>query len=163
MANLGLTTHSDKEEEHDDEVCLKASKKNKWYLDNGCSRHMTGDRSKLISLSKKDGGMVTFGDKKKGKMIGKGNIGNDSSTLIENVHLVDGLKNDFLSISQLCDKRSRVIFDKKKNCIIENVSDRKVLFVGNRDENVYILDLDVLLLINVFRFYMIILGYCIED
>ena len=75
---------------------------------------MTGDRSKLISFSKKNGGMVTFGDNKKGKIIGKGNIGNDSSTLIENVHLVDGLKHDLLSISQLCDKGFRVIFDKKK-------------------------------------------------
>ena len=85
--------------------------------------------------------MVTFGDNKKGKIIGKGNIGNDSSTLIENIHLVDGLKHDLLSISQLCDKGCRVIFD-KKNCIIENVSGRKVLFVGNRDENVYTLDLN---------------------
>ena len=31
-------------------------------------------------------------------------IGNDSCTLIENVILVDGLKHDLLSISQLCDK-----------------------------------------------------------
>ena len=73
---------------------------------------MTGDQSKFVNLLRKDGGLVTFGDNKKGKIIGKGNIGNDSSTLIENVHLVDGLKHDLLSISQLCDKGFRVIFDK---------------------------------------------------
>jgi len=61
--------------------------------------------------------------------------------LIENVLLVDGLKHDLLSISQLCDKGFRVMFD-KKNCIIENASDGKVLFVGNRDENVYTIDLN---------------------
>ena len=71
---------------------------------------MTRDRSKLISFSKKDEGMVIFGDNKKGKIIGKSNIGNDSSTLIENVHLVDGLKHDLLT-NQLCDKGFRVIFD----------------------------------------------------
>ena len=107
----------------------------------GFSRHMTGNQSKFVNLSKKDGVLVTFGDSKKGKIIGKGNIGNDSGTLIENVLLVDDLKQDLLSISQLCDKYFRVIFD-KNNCIIENVSDIKVLFVGNRDNNVYIIDLN---------------------
>ena len=28
----------------------------------------------------------------------------------------------------------------KNNCIIENSSDRKVMFVGNRDNNVYTID-----------------------
>ena len=55
--------------------------------------------------------------------------------------LVDGLKHDLLSISQLCDKGFRIVFD-KKNCIIENASDRKILFVGNRDGNVYTIDLN---------------------
>ncbi|XP_022950378.1 uncharacterized protein LOC111453493 [Cucurbita moschata] len=118
VANFCFMAHSDKEDEQEDEVCLKASKKNKWYLDSGCSRHMTGNPSKFVNLSKKDGGLVTFGDNKKGKIIGKGTIGNDSCTLIENVLLVDGLNHDLLSISQLCDKGFRVVFD-KNNCIIE--------------------------------------------
>ncbi|XP_022155998.1 uncharacterized protein LOC111022973 [Momordica charantia] len=141
VANFCFMAHSDKEDEQDDEVCLKASKKSKWYLDSGCSRHMTGDQSKFVTFSKKDGDFVTFSDNKKGKIIGKGSIGNESSILIEDVLLVDGLKHDLLSISQLCDKGFRVVFD-KKNCIIENASDRKVLFVGNRDENVYTIDLN---------------------
>ena len=110
-------------------------------MDSGCTRHMTGNQSKFVNLSRKDGGLVTFGDNQEGKIIGKGTIGNDSSTLNETVLLVEGLKQGLLSISQLCDKGFRVIFD-KNNCIIENVSDRKVLFVGNRDDNVYIIDLN---------------------
>jgi len=35
VANICFMVHSDKEDEQDDEVCLKASNKNKWYLDSG--------------------------------------------------------------------------------------------------------------------------------
>ena len=55
---------------------------------------MTGNQSKFVNLSRKDDGLVTFGDNKEGKIIGKGTIGNDSGSLIENVLLVDGLQFD---------------------------------------------------------------------
>nr|CAN75835.1 hypothetical protein VITISV_004967 [Vitis vinifera] len=72
----------------------EGSKKDKWFLDSGCSRHMTRDESKFAFLTKKNGGYVTFGDNAKGKIIDQGNIGNDTSSLIENVLLVDGLKHN---------------------------------------------------------------------
>ena len=65
---------------------------------------MTGDESKFAFLTRRKGGYVTFGDNGKGRIIGNGSIGNNSSSLIENVLLVDGLKHNLLSISQLCDK-----------------------------------------------------------
>ena len=33
-----------------------------WYLDSGCSRHMTGNRSLFKFFESKKGGNVTFGD-----------------------------------------------------------------------------------------------------
>ena len=33
-----------------------------WYLDSGCSRHMTGDQSLFKVFKSKKGGNVTFGD-----------------------------------------------------------------------------------------------------
>ena len=48
----------------------------------------------LLSLQRKNGGYVTFGDNAKGKIIDQGNIGNDTSSLIDNVLLVDGLKHN---------------------------------------------------------------------
>ena len=82
---------------------LQGSKKDKWFLYSGCSRHMIEDESKFSFLTKKNGGYVTFGDNAKGRIIGQGNIGNRTSSLIESVLLVDGLKHNLLSISQLCD------------------------------------------------------------
>jgi len=52
----------------------------------------------------KEGGTVTYGVDLKGKIIGIGYIKVGSSTWIENVVLIDGLKHNLLSISQLCYK-----------------------------------------------------------
>ena len=65
---------------------------------------MTGDRKLFSKLKKKNGGSVIFHDNAKGKVIGIGTIGNHSSTYIQNVFLIDGLKHNLLSVSQLCDK-----------------------------------------------------------
>ena len=110
-------------------------------MDSGCSRHMTGDPSRFSSLSTIKGGNVTFGDNSKGKIIGIGNIGGNSLPLIENVLLVDKLKHNLLSISQLCDKGYRVVFESSR-CLIENVIDGKLLFIGDRNSNVYKIDID---------------------
>ena len=73
---------------------------------------MTWDINNFATLSRyHECGTVTFGDVSKGKIIGLGNIKIGSSLFIENVILVDGLKHNLLSISQLCDRGFKVIFD----------------------------------------------------
>ncbi|XP_074298014.1 uncharacterized protein LOC141628816 [Silene latifolia] len=59
----------------------------RWYLDSGCSRHMTGNRNQFLSLSAYDGGNVTFGDNKKGEVIGIGKVGKSFSHSIDDVLL----------------------------------------------------------------------------
>ena len=110
MTNLALMAIGEESCDELDEGSKK--KKNKWYLDSGCSRHMTGNYSWFSSFTMIENyGDVSFGDNSKGKIIGIGNVDNASSTLIENVCLVENLKHNLLSISQLCDKGYRVIFD----------------------------------------------------
>ena len=73
---------------------------------------MTWDINNFTTLSRYiEGGIVTFGDDSKGIIIGIGNIKIGASPLIENVVLVDGLKHNLLSISQLCDRGHKVVFD----------------------------------------------------
>jgi hypothetical protein len=44
-------------------LVLSAQRKNNpWYIDSGCSKHMTGDRSKFLTLSDSKSGNVTFGN-----------------------------------------------------------------------------------------------------
>ena len=93
----------------------------------------------FATLQSKDDRYVTFGNNSKGKIIGVGSIGKNSSPIIENVLFVEGLKFNLLSISQLCDKGNRVIFE-KTHYTIENTKDNKSLFVRYRLENVYVFD-----------------------
>ena len=61
------------------------------FLDCGCSRHMTGDKSNFLSLTAFDGGRVAFGNGKSEKIAGVGKIGKSRFHSIDNVYLVDGL------------------------------------------------------------------------
>ncbi|RVW93470.1 hypothetical protein CK203_035113 [Vitis vinifera] len=93
MKKAMMATWSESEESSEEEnekevanMCFMAiddldegSKKDKWFLDSGCSRHMTGDESKFAFLTKRKGGYVTFGDNSKGRIIGQGNIGLETS------------------------------------------------------------------------------------
>ncbi|PKA47763.1 hypothetical protein AXF42_Ash014540 [Apostasia shenzhenica] len=100
-----------------------------WLLDSGCSRHMTGDKSKFITLKPRNGGLVTFGDDTKKRIIGIGKVGKDSTTFIDKVLLVDGLAYNLLSISQLCDNGYDILFDASKCLIKQN---DVIMFVGNK-------------------------------
>ncbi|GKU99720.1 hypothetical protein SLEP1_g12524 [Rubroshorea leprosula] len=53
VANLCFMAQEDSN--NDEEVCLVSKMKSKWYLDSGCSRHMTGDPSQFSSLMPLDG------------------------------------------------------------------------------------------------------------
>ncbi|KAK2452140.1 putative mitochondrial protein [Trifolium repens] len=133
----------DSDSEDEDEVCtLRRPKQQCWYLDSGCSRHMTGERHMFQTLTLKEGGTVGFGGNQKGKIIGTGIVGN-SSLSIKNVWLVDGLKHNLLSISQFCDSGFIVKFDKEA-CTVINDSDKSILFKGLRRGNVYKVNLSEL-------------------
>jgi len=46
------------------------TKQSMWYLDNGCSRYMTGNIKKFSKIFHKVSGHVTYGDNNKGKILG---------------------------------------------------------------------------------------------
>ena len=92
------------------QICL-ASSKLLWYLDSGCSKHMTGDSTQLINIKWKSAGYVTYGDNNRGKILGVGEIGGNGKVIIKDVLLVKGLKHSLLSISQLCDKGYKITFE----------------------------------------------------
>jgi len=53
------------------QICLRVKEDHKsWYLDSGCSRHMTEEMSMFLTLTMKEGGTAGFGGNQNGKIIG---------------------------------------------------------------------------------------------
>jgi len=100
---------------------------------------MTGDKTKFAKLELNEEEFVTYGDNNKGRILGNGVIGNGSSFNIKNVLLVEGLKHNLISITQLCDKGFKVMFE-PNSCLIYDACGSIVL-IGKRVNNIYLLDL----------------------
>jgi len=64
----------------EDDMCLvshtalKILDTSLWYLDSGCSKHMTGDKTLLKEVQMGKSGRITYGDGNQSKVIGKGII-----------------------------------------------------------------------------------------
>ncbi|CAN1342282.1 hypothetical protein LINPERPRIM_LOCUS39413 [Linum perenne] len=99
---------------------------------------MTGDNRLFTSLKLKLGGKVTFDDNKKGRILGQGSVGLAPNPVFNNVLLVQNLKHNLLSISQLCGTRNKVIFE--PSCCktdTESFVDKCFAAVDNSPQNIW--------------------------
>jgi hypothetical protein len=90
-------------------------------MDSGCSRHMTGDKkwfSSLTPLSHKD--YVTFWGDKMDKMLGTNVIKVNDHFTLNDVTLVDMLRYNLLSVSQLVDTDLSVLFYKSDSRVLDS-------------------------------------------
>lgn len=85
---------------------------NVWYLDNGASNHMTGQRSKFSSLDEKIQGQVKFGDGSLVKIKGRGSIvlqcKNGEERTLSEVYYIPELCNNIISLGQLSEEGNQV-------------------------------------------------------
>ncbi|XP_070020263.1 intracellular protein transport protein USO1-like [Nicotiana sylvestris] len=123
-------------------VTMKGSSQ-QWYMDSGCLKHMTGSKNDFLSVKALQGGSVSFGNGKKGYILGVGRIGKSLSHSIENVYYVNGLKYNLLSVSQICDKGNKVEFVSKM-FTVTNIMTGEVVLVAKRYKNIYVADFESL-------------------
>jgi len=90
-------------------------------------------------LKLKLAGYVTYGDNNRGRILEVGDIGGDDNVIIKDVLLVDGLKHNLLSISQLCDKGYKITFEPNL-CLIADSKSSETVLAGKRVNNVYMLN-----------------------
>nr|GFC52024.1 integrase, catalytic region, zinc finger, CCHC-type, peptidase aspartic, catalytic [Tanacetum cinerariifolium] len=97
-----------------------------WYLDSGCSKHITGDRSQLTNFVDKFLGTVKFGNDHVAKIMGYGDyqIGN---VTISRVYFIDGLGDNLFFVGQFCDSDLEVAF-RQHTCFICNLEVVDLLF-----------------------------------
>ncbi|GJY40630.1 retrovirus-related pol polyprotein from transposon TNT 1-94 [Tanacetum coccineum] len=110
-----------------------------WYLDSGCSKHMTGDRSRLMNFVKKFIGTVRFGNDHFGAIMGYGDyVVGDS--VISRVYYVEGLGHNLFSVGQFCDSDLEVAF-RKHSCYVRD-TDGVELLKGSRGSNLYTISVE---------------------
>ncbi|GKC22852.1 retrovirus-related pol polyprotein from transposon TNT 1-94 [Tanacetum coccineum] len=110
-----------------------------WYLDSGCSKHMTGNRSKLMNFVEKFIGTVRFGNDHLGAIMGYGDyvIGD---SVISRVYYVEGLAHNLFSVGQFCDSDLEVAF-RKHTCFVRDINGADIL-KGSRSTNLYTISID---------------------
>ncbi|KZV44615.1 hypothetical protein F511_33023 [Dorcoceras hygrometricum] len=115
-----------------------------WYLDNGASNHMTGDKEKFVELDTSQKGFVSFGDNTKVKIEGKGTIlfeaKNGSHKVLSDVYYVPNLTSNILSIGQLLERNYKIYLEDRTLWIRDSNSNliAKVSMTKNRK---FLLDL----------------------
>ncbi|GJS54455.1 retrovirus-related pol polyprotein from transposon TNT 1-94 [Tanacetum coccineum] len=109
-----------------------------WYLDSGCSRHMTGVKSYLHKYVEQPGPKVVFGDDSTCTTEGYGSI-KCNGIVFTKVAFVNGLKYNLISISQLCDAKYIVQFGEKRGTIFN--SNKEVVMIASRIRDVYVFDM----------------------
>jgi hypothetical protein len=76
---------------------------------------VTGDKDKFLTLQKEKNGSDSFENDNSSKIIGEGTvpIGNKNEK-VQNVLLVEDMKHNLLSVSQICDQGHKITFDSEK-------------------------------------------------
>nr|GEV17179.1 retrovirus-related Pol polyprotein from transposon TNT 1-94 [Tanacetum cinerariifolium] len=109
-----------------------------WYLDSGCSRHMTGVKSYLRKYVKQPRPKVVFRDDSTCITKGYGSFKCKGIVFVK-VAFVNGLKYNLVNINQLCDAKYIIQFDEKRETIFN--SNKEIVMIVPRVKDVYVLDM----------------------
>ena len=121
--------------EEDDDLLfmtMSAAKEEKsqvWYMDSGCSNHMSGDRSKFIAVDETVKSHVRLGDDKQLKVEGKGTVEisvGSSKKVIKEVHFTPSFAHNLLSVGQLMESGYAILFDDGK-CTVKHKSTGRIV------------------------------------
>nr|GEW54855.1 integrase, catalytic region, zinc finger, CCHC-type, peptidase aspartic, catalytic [Tanacetum cinerariifolium] len=112
------------------------------YLDSGCLKYMTGNRSQLMNFVIKFLGTVRFKNDHIARIMRYGNyqLGN---VTISRVYNVEGLGHNLFSVGQFYNADLEVAFW-KNTCFIHNLDDVDLIF-RSRDTNLYTISLNYML------------------
>ncbi|GKF89563.1 integrase, catalytic region, zinc finger, CCHC-type containing protein, partial [Tanacetum coccineum] len=110
-----------------------------WYMDSGCSKHMTRDRSQLWNFMKKFIGTVRFWNDHFCAIMGYGDyvIGDN---VISRVYYVEGLGHNLFFVRKFCYSDLEVA-SRKHSCYVRD-TDGVELIKGSRGSNLYTISVE---------------------
>ncbi|GJS07443.1 hypothetical protein Tco_0364239 [Tanacetum coccineum] len=117
----------------------------KGFVDSGCSRHMIGNIAYLSDFKQFDRCYVAFGGGAYGgKISGKGTLKTDNLDF-QDIYFVNELKFNLFSVSQMCDKKSYVLFTNTE-CLVLSPNfklpdENQILLKIPRKDNMYSFDM----------------------
>lgn len=109
----------------------KMHESNLWYIDNGASNHMTGERSKFKELDERITGRVKFGDGSIVDIQGRGTIAlkckDGQERTLNEVYFIPSLCSNIISVGQLTEDGCEVVikgdfmwvYDKEKKLLMK--------------------------------------------
>eukprot|EP00253_Pinus_taeda_P001893 PITA_01893 len=117
-----------------------------WYLDNGASFHMTGDKILFSTLEEKDLNMhIEMGDDGKSCVSGEGTVSfqreHGAPCTLTDVKYVLGLKKNLVSVTMLEDKGYDVVFSKGK-MFLRHIATGQTKNIWIQVKNLYKLEVD---------------------
>nr|GEW14611.1 integrase, catalytic region, zinc finger, CCHC-type, peptidase aspartic, catalytic [Tanacetum cinerariifolium] len=118
-----------------------------WYLDSGCSKYMTGQRSQLINFVSKFMGIVRFRNDHVVAIRGYEDY-QIRNIMISQVYYVEGLGHNLFSVGEFCDSDLKVAFC-KHTCFVRDMEGVDLL-KGSRGSNLYTLSLEEMMLSSLF-------------
>jgi hypothetical protein len=109
--------------------------KNPWNIDSRCSKHMTVEKDRLLFISKIKIENVILETDEPGKNKDKGMVGLSNGKGDSQYDLpIDGMKHNFLNVSQMCDRGCKEVV-LSKDCKIKFVNSRQVVAKRIRTNN----------------------------
>ncbi|KAG6396851.1 hypothetical protein SASPL_143008 [Salvia splendens] len=114
----GLAKEEEEIDEEEGDVLLMAytpiqeEKEEAWFLDSGCSNHMSGDKSWFSKLDEDFRCSVKLGNNSRLSVIGKGDVNlcvNGRSHIISDVYLIPELTSNLVSLGQFVQKGCEIL------------------------------------------------------
>ncbi|CAL9226316.1 unnamed protein product, partial [Arabidopsis halleri] len=112
--------------------------KTMWYLDSGCSNHMSGIKSMFKEIDESYKLKVKLGDDKEVQVEGRGIVvvhnGDGNLKLIYDVYYIPELSQNLLSVGQMVENNCSIFFDGNV-CVIKNKKSGCTLAVVRKTSN----------------------------
>lgn len=115
MMNSSETVYLNEEKVNPKKFKSMHGEENLWYLDNGASNHMTGNKEFFSELNERVTGKVRFGDDSCVTIEGKGSILFTTKTgehrILTEVYYIPSLRSNIISLGQLTETGCKVVME----------------------------------------------------